>query len=252
MAITTRTRYVLVHGAFSDSSIWDEVKPLLEADGGVVVAPTLPGHGDDAGNAGSATLSAYVETVTDALDASPEPVVLVGHSLSGMTISACAEQLPEKIAALVYVCAYLPEPGMTATDYAKTDAESRFAKQFVPDPERGVGTMTRDGLLDAVFNTSPESVRETVPDPVPPEPLQPFGTPIDLTDARFGSVRRFYVHTTQDRAITPALQKRLVAATPVEREFSVDADHAAPVSAARDVAGAILEAASAARAGAVR
>jgi len=214
--------YVLVHGAFSDATIWNEVAKILEADGSVVVAPTLPGHGTDRANAGSATLAKYVETVTSAISASPEPVVLVGHSLAGITVAAATEQVPEKIAAAVYVSAL----------------------NFTPHPDDGIGTITSEGMREAIFNASPESVAGPASANPPPEPLQPFGTPVEVTEARSGSVPRFYVHTTKDRAVTPGAQQKMVAAMPVRRAFTVEADHGAPASAPAAVARAIREAAA--------
>jgi len=241
------THYVLVHGAFSDATIWNEVAKILESDGSVVVAPTLPGHGADRANAGSATLATYVETVTSAIGASPEPVVLVGHSLAGMSVAAATEQVPERIAAAVYVCAFLPEAGMTANDYAQADTASVFTKNFTPHPDDGIGTVTSEGLREAIFNASPESVAGPASANPSPEPLQPFGTPVEMTEARSGSVPRFYVHTTKDRAVTPGAQHKMVAAMPVRRAFTVEADHGAPASAPAAVARAIREAAATVR-----
>jgi len=239
---STLTHYVLVHGAFSDATIWNGVKAILESDGSVVVAPMLPGHGADGANAGATTLAKYVETVTNAIDAAPEPVVLVGHSLAGMTLAAASEQVPEKIAAAVYVCAFLPEAGMTANDYTQADTDSAFAKYFMPHPDEGIGTITSEGMREAVFNASPEAVAGPASANPPPEPLQPFATPVEVTQERSGSIPRFYVHTTQDRTVTLGAQKKMVAAMPVRRAFTIDADHGAPASAPAVVARAIQEA----------
>ena len=39
------------------------------------------------------------------------PVVLVGHSAGGLTISGAAEKAPEQVKALVYVSAVIPKDG---------------------------------------------------------------------------------------------------------------------------------------------
>lgn len=54
----------------------------------------------------------YVKTITDLLDTQKEPVILVGHSFNGITISRVVELRPEKVAKLVYLTAFLlPEGG---------------------------------------------------------------------------------------------------------------------------------------------
>jgi len=39
--------YILVHGAWEESRIWDDVTPVLEAQGHTVTALDLPGHGSN-------------------------------------------------------------------------------------------------------------------------------------------------------------------------------------------------------------
>jgi pimeloyl-ACP methyl ester carboxylesterase len=70
------------------------------------------------------TLQGYTDRVVDVLDAQPEPVVLVGHSLGGIAISQAAEQRPEKIEKLVYVCALLLPSGKSASDNSQEDNDS--------------------------------------------------------------------------------------------------------------------------------
>lgn len=44
------------------------------------------------------------------------------------------------------------------------------------------------------------------------EAVPPLGTAVRLSAARFGSVPRAYVHTTQDNAVSHALQRAMLAA----------------------------------------
>src|SRR3954471_18042825 len=94
---------VLVHGAFSDASIWLKVTFDLQRRGWRVFCPALPmrGLGSDA---------MYLNSVLANIN---EPIVLVGHSYGGSVIS---HPLPEhrKIKALVYVAAFQPETGESA------------------------------------------------------------------------------------------------------------------------------------------
>src|SRR5258706_13125820 len=62
--------YVLVHGAWMDSTGWTAVADLLRAEGAEVRAFDLPAHGADSTAAGAATLAGYVDRgsaeITDA------------------------------------------------------------------------------------------------------------------------------------------------------------------------------------------
>jgi pimeloyl-ACP methyl ester carboxylesterase len=104
--------FVLIHGAFHGAWCSNKVTPSWSRQGvHKVVALDLPGHGGDQAPAAEVTLEAYADRVVEALDAHPEPVVLVGHSLSGTVISQVAERRPEKINKLEYLCVQLLPSG---------------------------------------------------------------------------------------------------------------------------------------------
>ena len=99
--------FVLIHGAWHGGWAWNNVAALLRTEGHTGHTPDLPGHGSDQTAVGEVTLQAYVDRVTAVIDSCPEPVVLAGHSMGGVVISQTAEQRPQRICALVYVCAFL-------------------------------------------------------------------------------------------------------------------------------------------------
>ncbi len=82
----------------------------------------MPAHGTDKTPRSEVSLDSYVKTVTNILDSQPEPLILVGHSLGGISISQAAENRPDKVKALVYLCAFLLPSGgslMKATEGVK-------------------------------------------------------------------------------------------------------------------------------------
>ena len=60
--------YVLIHGAFHGGWAWDRIAPLLEKEGHTVIAPDLPGHGNDKTPVADITLQLYTDTVCRILD----------------------------------------------------------------------------------------------------------------------------------------------------------------------------------------
>ena len=234
--------YLLVHGAFSDASVWQTLFPHLESSGARVTALTLPGHSpSDTAAAGGVTMDAYVASVVAALEASANPVILVGHSLGGMTISGAAEVRPEKVAALVYLSAALPESGKTLLDYTGTDTQSTLGAHLQVDAEHGIVTVGDAGKREALCNRSDAATTAIALSFTYPQPLQPFATPLVLTAERFGSIARYYVTTTDDNAIGHELQKRMYDAQPCTHVFSIDTDHMAMLSATADVAKALRD-----------
>jgi pimeloyl-ACP methyl ester carboxylesterase len=95
---------VLVHGAFGDASSWRGAFDLLDGGEYSLLAAALPLRG-------VAADVAYLEAVIDQLDG---PVILVGHSYAGCVITAAGAS--DKVAALVYVAAFMPDKGESITD----------------------------------------------------------------------------------------------------------------------------------------
>lgn len=58
------------------------------------------------------------------------------------------------------------------------------------------------------------------------EPLIPLGMPAQLTAERFGTVSKAYIRTLRDQVVSPALQQRMLEATPVDHVASIDSGHA--------------------------
>ena len=100
------TRFVLVHGAWHRGSCWAPVVSDLTRRGFRVDAPDLP---SDTSGLGARD---YADTVLAALGPGREPVVLVGHSLGGLTVPVVAERLgPGRVTAMVLLAAMTPVPG---------------------------------------------------------------------------------------------------------------------------------------------
>jgi pimeloyl-ACP methyl ester carboxylesterase len=108
-------RIVLVHGAFSGAWCWEPVLPCLRAAGHTAQTVELPGSGEDRTPVAEVTLEAYAARVGDALGEGA-PAVPVGHSMGGIVITQAAAPYPDRVAALVYVTAFLPGDGQSLMD----------------------------------------------------------------------------------------------------------------------------------------
>ena len=110
--------FVLVHGAFGGATSWRHLAPLLRAGGHDVYAPSLTGLGDRSHLGGpQVNLSTHVQDIVGVFELwDLRDTVLVGHSLGGFVVTGVADQIPERIAHLVYLDAVLPENGQSAMD----------------------------------------------------------------------------------------------------------------------------------------
>lgn len=242
------TTVVLVHGAFQDARAWDAVVPLLQKRGLRTVAVNLPGRDGDGIAPGTVTLDDYRDTVLKTIDAQNGPVVLVGHSFGGITISNVAEAAPEKIRTLVYVAGYLPQADAEDQSMAKlaeTDQWNRFNKtrqNFIVAADYSSASVLAEDQVMLFCADCDRAAQQRTQRLLQREPLKPAGTPVRVTAARYGQVPKVYLHTMRDNAVSYTLQQRMVAATPVTRTLTLDTGHSpfleAPEALADAIAGA--------------
>jgi pimeloyl-ACP methyl ester carboxylesterase len=236
--------FVLVHGAFQDSSSWANVAPLLEAAGHTVISVDLPGHGADETPLNEITLASYRDAVIAAIETQDQPVVLVGHSFGGFTISNVAEAIPERVAKLVYVAAYLPRSGDSLVTLSGLDHNNGFTQEnFLLADDFSYAYVLESDFLSIFCGDCTEAQAEQVMASRQNEPLAPLNEPITLTTDNFGRVPKAYILTAEDNAVSPQLQAYMLSQTPVDQVYALNTSHV-PFVVAPDALAALLIAAS--------
>ena len=149
--------FVLVHGAWHGGWCWTRTVAALRDLGHEAHAPTLSGLGER-----SHLLNAEIDAdthVTDVVNVlrwrELEDVILVGHSYGGMVVTGIAGQMPERLRALVYLDAFVPEESGEAI-FAKANPErmAGFRAQIEAgaialEPDAAVDTWTDDPATKA-------------------------------------------------------------------------------------------------------
>ena len=109
---------VLVHGAGTGEWLWDLEAEILRQRGHSVTAPTLSGVGDRLAEGGPETsLSTHIDDVIGCLpDHAAAGLVLVGFSYGGLVAAGVVDRVPERVAMLVYLDAFVPVPGRSMFD----------------------------------------------------------------------------------------------------------------------------------------
>jgi pimeloyl-ACP methyl ester carboxylesterase len=194
------------------------------------VAIDLPGRAGDARPAADLTLDSYVDHVVAAIEASPEPVMLVGHSLGGLVISQTAERVPEKISSLVYLCAMLLEDGQSTIDAAVNDPDSQLMANVSLDEGAATSSVAGAAVRDLFYGDCTVAASDEAARLLVPEPVGPATTPVHLTTEGWGSLPRSYILCTQDRAISPAAQGAMIASVGVDRAIEMDSSHSPFIS----------------------
>ena len=213
--------FLLVHGSCHGAWCWRDVIPALSALGHTARAIDLPAHGKDPTPAAAATLDLYVEAILAAIDT---PVTLVGHSAAGYPITLAADRAPERIRRLVYLCAYVPTPGMSMIDMRRAGPRQplRGVVQAAPDgntysvdPASGRGAFYHDCPAAAIAYALPRLC---------PEPVLPQATASPPLN-RWQQVEKHYILCADDRTIPPEYQATMAAPFPSGHVTSLPCGH---------------------------
>ncbi|KAK7860714.1 putative methylesterase 11 [Quercus suber] len=231
------SHFVLIHGGGFGAWCWYKTMALLEEGGFKVSAIDLTGSGIHTFDTNSITsLSQYVKPLNDFLEklAEDEKVILVGHDFGGTCISHAMESFPSKISKAIFVAAAMLTNGQSTLDMFTKQAGSndlmRQAQKFLyangnDHPPTAID-LDKSSLRDLLFNQSPAKDVALASVSMRPIPFAPVLEKLSLTDMKYGSVRRFYIETPEDNAISSTLQESMINSSPPERVFRVKgADH---------------------------
>jgi pimeloyl-ACP methyl ester carboxylesterase len=216
--------FIFIHGAWHGSWCWFQTSAVLRENGYKVITVDLPGHGSDKTPPGLITLDSYVQTVLKVIDNQPGQVILVGHSAGGITISQVAEYRPEKIKGLVYLSAYLVRNGETLLSIAEQDTNSVALQHLIVNENEGYIDIDRNYIRKAFYDRCEEKYYILAKILFTLEPIQPLLTPLNLAE-NYNSVKKYYIRTLYDNAVTFEAQNKMLADTPVNKIFTLETDH---------------------------
>jgi pimeloyl-ACP methyl ester carboxylesterase len=233
--------FILIHGAWHGGWCWERLVPFLTAAGHHVLAPDLPGMEAEPRRLGSDPLGEWADFVAELASGAEAPVILVGHSRGGLVISEAAERVPESVDRLVYLTAFLLQPGQSLADVASRHPEVGPAGAIRPadDPSRLM--LDLEQALPIFYNRTTEEEARAAVSRLVPEPVAALTTPLKISVERFGRVPRAYIEATHDRAISLEMQREMQAGLPCEPVITLEADHSPFYSAVPKLAQELLK-----------
>lgn len=235
------TTYVLVHGAYHGAWCYTKLVPLLQDAGHIVIAVDLPGHGKNPKPIHQVTLSNYVNHVCQIIDSQSDPVILVGHSLGGITISQTAEERSDKIKYLVYLTAMMPRSGESRMDISARVNEIPKVAEARISVTGGAASIIRNESIKPLFygDCLEEDVAFAKKNLVP-QATQILHAQVKLSGNIYGNVPRVFIECLMDEAIPLQMQRRMVADMPCERVLSLNTSHSPFFSAPNELADHLL------------
>lgn len=236
----SKETYVLVHSAWLGAWQWGEVAKTLIENGHTVITPDLPGHGSDTTAPANITMEDYVNTLTDILDQQEQKVILVGHSFNGITVSRVTELRPEKVKSLVFLTAFLLPNGGSFFKAVAGVKNSKAVENFYLSDDKTYALVNENELQNAFAHDIPKEAFDGAKPYIVPEPAAPLGYELEITDEHFGSVPKYYIECTEDRAIPIKVQRAMYEGN-VDGVFSLNSSHTPNFSQAQNLANILLQ-----------
>ena len=187
--------FVLTHGAWHGGWCWRRLADALIGDGHRVFCPTLTGLGERAHLLGpSVTLDTHIADVTGLITAEElSDVVLVGHSYGGAVVTAVADRMADRLAALVFLDAYIATDGRSIIDADPPERQEAILKHVVATP-------AGDVLMPApasFYALASEADVAWVDRRQTPHPVATYTQPVALGGAWRTVPRLAYIATTR-------------------------------------------------------
>lgn len=227
--------FVLVHGGGFAGSCWDLLVPLLEPP---VLAVDLPGRGERPAAVSTVRVSHFVNAVVeDIVELDLTDIVLVGHSLAGITLPGVAGRVPDRLRRVVFISCSVPPHGVSVAEVLDTfsPAAAEVASRIGANVLSADGTLHLDLAREMFCNDMDDDQRTFTLARQVPEALGVISEPADLSGLR-QSIPMTYVRLLRDASLTLATQQRMVANLGGVDVIDLDAGHMAMISQPAELA----------------
>ena len=233
---------VLVHGGAHAADCWDLTIARLNRHAPElrVLAVDLPGRGSKPGSLGTATIAGWVDSVVADIDqAQFNEIVIVGHSMAGVTVPGVVAKLgASRVRELVFISAFVPPQGTAIVDTLRGPL-GWFARRAI---KRTKTTTLPKALARYAFcnGMTPEQREFTL------SRLHTEAMPIvaERVDRRLlpDDVPRTWIMTTCDRALSIRSQRKSIAALGgVQTQVNIAGCHDVMISHPKQLAQVLID-----------
>lgn len=187
---------LLIHGSGFGAWAWGWSIPALTVLGHKARAIDLPGR-DGAGT----TLEEQARAIVAAIQG---PTILVGHSAGGFPITLAACLAPDRVHGLIYLAAYIPQPGKSLADLRRAGPSQPMRGAFQISADRASYRFAPERCESLFFHDCPDPAK--LMDRMGPEPIRPQETPFP---GPLPNLPRAAIIACDDRAIPPDWQRTM-------------------------------------------
>ncbi|KAL3526728.1 hypothetical protein ACH5RR_011384 [Cinchona calisaya] len=244
-----KVHFVLIHGACHGAWCWYKLVTLLRSSGYKVTALDMAASGVHPKRLEEiSSYSDYAEPLMTFMEDLPadDKVILVGHSMGGITISLAMVRFPQKIDVAVFVTALTPCP-----DLPISTINQEYNKQLDSAMDTVYGFSNGEDKPPTSLIFGPKFLSTKLYQLCPPEdlelasflmrPIALFDDPnlskeIALSNENYGLVRRVYVVADKDNVLKEDFQRWMIEKNPVDEVKEIhNSDHMVMLSKPREL-----------------
>nr|WP_319947774.1 alpha/beta fold hydrolase [uncultured Shimia sp.] len=212
---------LFLHGSLHGAWCWRDMLPALAALGHSPRAMDMPSHGKDTTPIDQVTLDSCVASVVDQLG---DNTVLVAHSWGGYPATLAADIAPEKIARIIYVCAYIPREGHSLVDMRKLAPRQPILKAIKRAADNKSYTVDPVHTREVFYQDCPEGTEDFALAHLSPQATLPQITPAKL-GLGHTTCAKSYVRCLYDNAIPTEFQAEMVRDWPAKDVYEMPTSH---------------------------
>ncbi len=223
--------FVIAHGAWSAAWAWKKMRPLMAAAGHALLTPTYTGLGERRHLASrDVTLETHISDIVGAIEMEDlSEVTLVGHSYGGMVATGVADRMPDRIAKLVYLDAFVPRNGQCLFDLQPPEHRAR-AEAMAREQGKGWQVPPNPPPPD----TSEADLAWIMPRRFP-QPLATFSTRLHLKHGEPAMPRSYIFCTRTGPADSFRQFSQRARSEPGWQHFELDASHNPHITVPHDL-----------------
>jgi pimeloyl-ACP methyl ester carboxylesterase len=193
---------VMIHGSWHCGWAWQGVMRHLAEKGHATHAPTLPGHGPQATRQGIRHQDCVSAVVAYIQERNLEAITLVGHSFGGTVVQRVAEELPDRIARMVFVDALIVEDGHCVSDVLPPEYAALF-KELARASSDNSMLVPWEIWRDSFIQDAPQPLARSLWEQLSPEPNQVNLDCLNLKRFYSLSIPSSFIYCRDDRALPP-------------------------------------------------
>jgi pimeloyl-ACP methyl ester carboxylesterase len=216
--------FMFIHGGGHSSRCWEPLLPYLAAP---AVAIDLPGRGTRPGPLGEIGVADFVDAVQEEIAArESEAIVLVGHSMAGLTIPGVLARSQPAVRHVVFVSCAIPPDGDSLLGTLRPEVR-KLVEATPPSPE-GAAQTIEEVVVGQTYDMD-DGQRAFTLEVVVPEASWPLREPIDLAGLQ-RPVPRTWVKLMRDESFPPDIQDEMAKRAGCADVIELDSGHMAMIS----------------------